>query len=125
VPVCLKRANSRDTHLPAESGEEDDELDRVNIVGNDNELSLLALDKGNDVVESVLGVDGLLGLLGGRLVSLLGLGLGLGQETSLLLLGGLGLVLVEELEELRSSVLVQGVGELGDRGGDLGVSEGD
>lgn len=110
-----------DTHLPAESGEEDDELNGVNVVGNDNELSLLGLDESDNVVKTVLGEDGLLGVLGGGLVTLLLTGLGLGQETSLLLLGGLGLVLVEELEELSGGVLVQGLGELGDRGGDLGL----
>lgn len=49
-----------DTHLAAESGEEDDELDGVNIVGDDDESSLLGLDEGNTVVETVLGEKGLL-----------------------------------------------------------------
>ena len=40
-------------------------------------------------------------------------------ETSLLLLLGLGAVLVQELEQLGSSVLVEGVGELRDGRGDL------
>jgi len=110
--------NVGDTHLAAESGEEDDKLDRVNIVGND-EVGLLLLDETDNVVETVLGKARLLGVLGGRLVSLLGLGLGLGQETRLLLLLGFGLVLVEELEELGGGVLVEGVRELGNCGGDL------
>lgn len=71
------------------------------------------------MVQSILGKDGLLGVLGGGLVTLGGLGLSLFEETSLLLLGGLGLVLVQELEELGGSVLVQGVGELGNRRGNL------
>ena len=108
-----------DTHLPAESGEEDNELDRVNIVGNDDELGLLGLDKGDNVVETVLGEDGLLGVLGGGLVTLLLTGLGLGKKTGLLLLGRLRLVLVEQAEELGGGVLVQSLGELGDRWGDL------
>ena len=111
--------NVRDTHLSAESGEEDDELNGVNIVGNDDELGLLGLDKGDNVVKTVLGVNGLLGVRGGSLVSLLLSGLGLGQETSLLLLLGFGLVLVEKLEELSSSVLVEGLTELSDCWGDL------
>jgi hypothetical protein len=70
------------------------------------------------VVKAVLDRDRLRGGLGGGVA--LGLGLSLGEETSLLLLLGLGLVLVEELEELGGGVLVKGVRELSDRGGDLG-----
>lgn len=118
-PGLALHDNVRDTHLPAESGEEDNELNGVNVVGNDNELSLLGLDEGNDVVETVLGEDGLLGVGRGGLVTLLLSLLGLSKETSLLLLGRFGLVLVEELEELSGGVLVKGVGELGDGRGDL------
>lgn len=109
----------RPTHLPAKSGQEDDQLDRVDVVGNDDQRSLLGLDEGDTVVQTVLGEQGLLGVLGGGLVTLGGLGLGLLEETSLLLLLGLGLVLVQELEELGSGVLVQGVAELGNGRGDL------
>lgn len=118
-PGLALHDNVRDTHLPAESGEEDNELNGVNVVGNDNELSLLGLDEGNNVVKTVLGEDGLLGVGSGGLVTLLLSLLGLSKETSLLLLGRFGLVLVEELEELSGGVLVKGVGELGDRRGDL------
>ena len=111
-----------DTHLSAEGGQEDNELDGVDVVGDHDELGLLGLDERDNVVETVLGEDGLLRVLGRGLVALLLSLLSLGQETSLLLLGGLGLVLVEELEELGGGVLVEGVRELGDRGGDLGVS---
>lgn len=52
--------NVGDTHLAAESGEEDDELDGVNVVRDDDEGSLLGLDEGNAVVEAVLGEEGLL-----------------------------------------------------------------
>jgi len=75
------------------------------------------------VVQTVLGEDGLLGVGSGGLVTLLLSVLGLGQETSLLLLLGFGLVLVEELEELGGGVLVKGLTELGDCGGDLIVSD--
>jgi len=99
------------------------------------------------VVESVLDEEGLLvGLLLDGLVTGGDLSLSLRQESSLLLLLGpereekegeegvsfeveeryesrsmysLGLVLVEELEELGGGVLVEGVRELGDRRGDL------
>lgn len=97
-------------------GEENDELDGVNVGGDDDELSLLGLDKGDDVVEAVLDEEGLLGVLGG---GVLGLVLGLSLETSLLLLLGLRLVLVHESEELSGGVLVKNVGELSDGRGDL------
>jgi len=104
-----------DTHLAAESGEEDNELDGVDIVGDDDEGSLLGLNKSNDVVKTVLDEEGLLGLI---LLSLSNGGSSL-SETGLLLLLRLGAVLVEELEELGSGVLVQGVGELGNGGWNL------
>lgn len=108
-----------DTHLAAESGEEDDQLDGVNVGGNDDEGSLLGLNQGNTVVETVLDKEGLLAVSLG--VGLLAVGdvLGSGIETSLLLLLGLGAVLVEQLEEVGGGVLVKSVGELSDRGGDL------
>jgi len=105
-----------DTHLAAESGEVDDELNGVDIVGDDNESSLLGLDEGDDVVKTVLGEEGLLGVL--DLLALSG-GSGSGGKTGLLLLLGLGAVLVEELEELGRGVLVESVGELSDGGGNL------
>ena len=46
-------------------------------------------------------------------------GLGLSLETSLLLLLGLRAVLVQELEQLSGSVLVESVGELSDGRGNL------
>lgn len=52
-----------DTHLAAESGQEDDELNGVDIMGDDDERSLLGLDESDDVVKTVLGEQGLLGLL--------------------------------------------------------------
>jgi hypothetical protein len=52
-----------DTHLAAESRKEDNELNGVNIVGDDDESSLLGLDEGDDVIETVLDEQGLLGVL--------------------------------------------------------------
>jgi hypothetical protein len=40
----------RDTHLAAESGQEDDELDGVDVVSDDDEVGLLLLDEGNNVL---------------------------------------------------------------------------
>lgn len=84
-----------DTHLAAEGGEEDDELDGVDIVGDKDERSLLVLNKANNVVETVLDSVRLLG----NVLLLLALldGGGLLEETLLLLDLGLRAVLVEEL----------------------------
>ena len=69
------------------------------------------------MVETVLDEQGLLGVLSG-LLALSSL-LSLSSETSLLLLLGLGAVLVQELEQLRSGILVERVRELCNGGGDL------
>ena len=108
--------NIRDTHLAAEGGDEDDELNGVDIMCDDNERSFLGLNEGNTVVETVLDEERLLRVLGlGTISSLLRGGI----EASLLLLLRLGAVLVQELEQLRRGVLVERVRELRDRGGHL------
>jgi hypothetical protein len=107
----------RHTHLAAEGGKEDNELDGVDIVGDEDERSLLVLNEADNVVETVLDGVGLLG----NILLLLAIGNSgslLGQ--ALLLLGlGLRAVLVEELEGLGGSVAVQNLGELGNGWGDL------
>ena len=108
--------NVGDTHLAAESGEVDDELNGVDIMSDDNERCLLGLNKRNDVVQAVLGEQRLLVRLD---LLVLGSSSSRGVETGLLLLLGLGAVLVEELEELGRGVLVEGVRELGDGRGHL------
>jgi hypothetical protein len=106
-----------DTHLAAQSGKEDNQLNGVNIVGDEDERSLLVLNQSNDVVETVL--DGI-GLLADILLLLARLNGGsLLVETLLLLNLGLGAVLVEELEGLGGGVAVEDVLELGDGRGDL------
>jgi hypothetical protein len=106
-----------DTHLAAEGGQEDNELDGVDIVGDQDKGGLLVLNETNNVVETVL--DGV-GLLGDVLLLLALLdGGGLLQETLLLLGLGLRTVLVEELESLGSGVAVQDVLELSNRRWDL------
>lgn len=106
-----------DAHLLAERRKEDNQLNGVNIVGDEDERSLLVLNQANDVVETVL--DGV-GLLADILLLLALLdGGSLLQETLLLLDLGLRSVLVEELESLGGSVAVKDVLELGQRGGDL------
>ena len=102
-----------DTHLAAESRQEDDQLNGVNIVGDEDKRSLLVLDQANDVVETILDSVRLLAdiLL---LLALLNGG-SLLKETLLLLGLGLRTVLVQELESLGGGVAVENVLELGDR----------
>jgi len=107
----------RDTHLAAEGGKEDNQLNGVNVVGDEDKRSLLVLNETNNVVETVLDIVGLLADV--LLLLALGDGGGLTLETLLLLGLGLRAVLVEELEGLGSGVAVQCVLELGDRRGNL------
>lgn len=107
----------RNTHLAAESGKEDNQLNGVDVVSNQDERGLLVLNETNNVVETVLDGVGLLGHI--LLLLTLGDGGGLLVETLLLLGLGLRAVLVEELEGLGGSVAVEGVGELGNRRRDL------
>ena len=106
-----------DTHLTAKSRKENNQLDGVNVVGDQNERGLLVLDQTDNVVETVLDVVGLLGdvLL---LLALSDSG-SLSVETLLLLGLGLRAVLVEELEGLSSGVTVEGALELRDGWRDL------
>jgi len=120
--TCLVLDNDvRDAHLAAEGRDEDDELDGVNVIGNDDEVGLLGLNQGDTVVETHLDKEGLLVILAGSgLLAVVGSdGLCLLIETCLLLLPRLRAVLVEEAEELGRRVLVEGVAELGKRRGDL------
>jgi hypothetical protein len=85
--------------LSAESGEENEELNGVNVVSHNNELGLALLNELGNVVETELDDDGLGGLLG---ISTTLLGLSLLLESFLLLLVRLGLVFSEQFKELRS-----------------------
>jgi hypothetical protein len=107
----------RDTHLSAESGDEDDQLNGVNIVGDEDQGSLLVLNQADDVVETVL--DGI-GLLADIFLLLALLDGGSLLQQSLLLLGlAFRSVLVQELESLASGVAIEDILELGDRRWDL------
>jgi len=96
----------------AESGKMDDGLNRVDIVGNHNQLSLVLFNEGGHVVETELDEH----RLG---ASLLVLGLSSGLKAHLLVSLGLGRVLGEQLEELGGLVLVKSRLELGNTWGDL------
>ena len=89
-----------DTLLAAESGKMDNELDGVDVVGNDDKLGLVLLNECGNVVKTKLEVHGLLSLLGGALVS--GAALSLSLESVRLLLLGLWGVLGEQFKELGS-----------------------
>ena len=106
-----------DTHLLAESWQEDNELDWVDVIWNEDEGGLLVLNQGNDVVETVL--DGVWLLAGILLLLALADSGGLLVETLLLLGLGLWAVLVEELEGLGRGVAVEDVVELSNRWWDL------
>jgi hypothetical protein len=101
--------------LPAESGEPDNELNWVNIMSNDNQLSLLVLNGGSDLMETINQRNWL--SLGGLFTR--GLGLSDLLETLLLLLLSLRGILLQELQELTSLILVQSVAELVDHRRDL------
>ena len=99
-----------DVLLSAESWEEHHHLEWVDIVGDDNELGLTFLNEGGNVVETELEVDWLWSNESVLLSTLSGLSLGL--ESGLLVFGSLWGVLGEELQELGSLVLINGVREL-------------
>lgn len=82
-----------DSLLSAESGEEADHFDGVDIVGNADELGSAFLNELGNVVETVFDVEGLGGL------GLLSLGSGISGESLLLGSASFGAVLGEEFEE--------------------------
>lgn len=105
-----------DTHLAAQSWQEDDELNWIHIVGNDDQLGLLALHQRGDSVHTCTEDGRPLG----RSISLSScLLLSAGQQPLLLLLLGLWPVLVGQLEQLCGGLAVQSLGELVDCRGNL------
>lgn len=107
----------RDAHLAAQGGKEDDQFDRVDVVGNEDKRSLLVFNEADDMVQTVLDSVRLLA----HILLLLALldGGGLLQQTLLLLGLGLRPILVEKLESLGSGVAVEDMLELRNRGRDL------
>jgi hypothetical protein len=106
-----------DAHLPTQGREVNDQLDGVDVVGDENESRLLVLDQPDDVVQAVFDSEGFLGYI----LLLLALGDGGRFSVEALFLGRLSFrtVFVQELEGLGGGVAVEGVLELGDRGGNL------
>jgi len=107
----------RDTHLPTQRRQEDNQLDGIHIIGNQHQARLLVLNQPDHMVQSVF--DRI------RLLADILLPLALRHSSSLLvqplLLLRLGLrsVLAEQLERLRRGVPVEDVLELGDGGRDF------
>ena len=93
----------RDTHLAAQSWQPDNQLNWINIMGDDDELGLLVFDQGGDVVKSVL--DGV-GFLGGVELGSLDLCGGSLGKTLLLSSLGLWLILGKKTEQVGCGVLV-------------------
>jgi len=105
-----------DAHLAAKGGEEQNELNGIDIVGNDDELSLLFLDKPRHVVDSLTD-DG--SALGGSILLSSGPGFGASNQPLLLGLTGFWAVLVHQLEQLSRGLSIQGLVELVDWRGNL------
>ena len=109
--------SKRNTHLTAKSRKENDELNGVNVMGDQNKRSLLVLNQSNNVVKTVLDIVWLLANI--LLLLTIGNSSGLLVKTFLLLNLGFWAVFVEEFEGLGGSVAVQGVLELSDGRGNL------
>ena len=101
------------THLPAQSRKEDHELDRIAVVWDEHERSLLCLDERDDVVETVLDSVRLLAHI--LLLLALSNSGSLLVQTLLLLHLSLWAILVEEFDDLCGSVAVESVRKLSDR----------
>jgi hypothetical protein len=87
-----------DALLSAESGEESEELNGVDVVSHNNELRLALLNELGHVVQAELDNNWLGSLLG---ISITDLSLSLLLESGLLLLVRLGDVFTEQFKELR------------------------
>jgi len=99
----------RNFHLAAQSRHPADSLDWVNIVGDDDELGLLVLNQGGDVVETEFQDSRGLGVN----VTTLRLGFSRVSETLFLLGASLRLQLLQEADESLELFLIDGVLELG------------
>jgi len=105
-----------DVHLSAESWQVDNDLDGVDIVGDDDELSLLLLNEVDDLVDagSEAGRS-----LGGGVWLASGACLGSGHQSCLFLGLALWGVFLGELEQLSGGLLVKGLVKLVDAWGNL------
>merc|ERR1712020_358252 len=95
----------RDSHLPAEGGQEHDQLNGVDVVSDHHKLSLLLLNQGGHSVDAMADDSS---TLGGCVLLTSGPGSCTLPQPLLLGLLGLGPVLVHQLEQLGGSLPVQG-----------------
>lgn len=101
--VCLATDEAEGhTLLSAKSGQMDNELDGIDVVGDDDELGLVLFNKSGYVVQAKLEVHGLLSLFSGSRG--LSTCLSLLLKSSGLLLVGLRHVLGEQFKELGSCI---------------------
>jgi len=91
-------------HLPAQSGQEQNDLDGVDVTGNDDQLRFLLLNEGGDGVDAVADNWGPLGSLGLLILTVLCLLLSALAKAASLLLLGLWAVLVQKFEQLGSLI---------------------
>ena len=98
----------RDVHPLAEGREENYEFDRVDVMSDDDKLGLLLLNKVGHMLEAVLKNRGRSARVGGSS----SFSATSSFDALLLCSGGFRRVLAEELEELNSLVLAEGVLEL-------------
>lgn len=111
--------NVRDTHLAAESRQPNDELNGVDVGGDDDKLGLLVLNEVSNVVQAEFGDNGLRAdKLRDLLATLDGGLLGLSELDETFLLGLLVLrgILGQKLEEGKGLSAIKGLGELVDGG---------
>jgi hypothetical protein len=101
----------RDAHFSAKSGKENDELDRINVIRNENKRRLLVLDQSHNVVEPIL--DSIRLLADIFLLFAVLDGCGFFDQTLLLLGLCFGAVLVQKLESLGRRVAIEDMLELG------------
>ena len=101
----------------AEGGHPHDEFDGVDVGGDDDDAGGTLLDGTGDFLETGGESEGSLG--GDGLALVVSLSLGGSGEAFLAGLGGFGLVLLEELEEVGAGGAVESLTELVDGGGDL------
>lgn len=103
-------------HFTTQSGNEDNQFDGINIMSNNNKVGLFRLNEGDTVVQPIFDEERLLVFL---LSLAFSSGLSLGFKSGLFLLLGLRTIFVQQLEQLRSRILIKGVGKLSNGGRDL------